>query len=188
MDSDASDSDSSSGSAERVVVSKPKNVKLSLTAVKKASFEAPKTRVKEEEVKETEEEKRAKEKNKQRELQRDWFEIKTPALTQELKEDLRALQLRNYMDPKRFYKANDSKKLPKVFQVGTIIAGAADDRFSRLTRKERKTRFVDEILADQRITSYSKRVFREIASKSEAGGRKDYNKRQKKRQNRYQRR
>ena len=40
-----------------------------------------------------------------------------PELTAELKNDLRALQLRNAIDPKQHYKANDSKELPKYFQV-----------------------------------------------------------------------
>eukprot|EP00511_Aplanochytrium_stocchinoi_P001647 CAMPEP_0204825538 /NCGR_PEP_ID=MMETSP1346-20131115/3400_1 /ASSEMBLY_ACC=CAM_ASM_000771 /TAXON_ID=215587 /ORGANISM="Aplanochytrium stocchinoi, Strain GSBS06" /LENGTH=471 /DNA_ID=CAMNT_0051953201 /DNA_START=137 /DNA_END=1552 /DNA_ORIENTATION=- len=125
--------------------------------------------------------KQIREKEKQRQVQRDWFEMKTPQMTQELKDDLRALQLRHYMDPKRFYKANDSKTIPKTFQIGTVIAGAADDRFSRLTRKERKSRFVDEVLADKKITSYAKRVFKDIEKSNEAGGRGDYRKRQKKR-------
>ena len=38
-----------------------------------------------------------------------------PELTAELKNDLRALQLRNAIDPKQHYKAND--ELPKYFQV-----------------------------------------------------------------------
>jgi hypothetical protein len=36
-------------------------------------------------------------------------------LTEELKADLKALKLRNYIYPNRFYKTSDSKKLPKFF-------------------------------------------------------------------------
>ena len=46
-----------------------------------------------------------------------WFNMAAPELTTELKNDLKALQLRNAIDPKQHYKANDSKELPKYFQV-----------------------------------------------------------------------
>lgn len=44
--------------------------------------------------------------------------MKAPELTEELKNDLKALQMRSAMDPKRFYKKNDREGFPKYFQVG----------------------------------------------------------------------
>lgn len=39
-------------------------------------------------------------------------------MTPELKRDLRLLKLRGAFDPKRFYKTNDTSKLPTHFAVG----------------------------------------------------------------------
>lgn len=47
-----------------------------------------------------------------------WFNMKAPELTEELKNDLKAQQMRSAMDPKRFYKKNDREGFPKYFQVG----------------------------------------------------------------------
>ena len=48
-----------------------------------------------------------------------WFGMKAPELTDELKNDLKALKMRAGMDPKRFYKKNDRDGFPKYFQVGS---------------------------------------------------------------------
>lgn len=46
-----------------------------------------------------------------------WFNMKAPELTEELRNDLKALKMRSAMDPKRFYKKNDREGFPKYFQV-----------------------------------------------------------------------
>lgn len=48
-----------------------------------------------------------------------WFNMSAPELTEELKNDLKALQMRSAVDPKRFYKKNDRQGLPKYFEVRT---------------------------------------------------------------------
>ena len=68
--------------------------------------------------------------------------------------------LRRVMNPKRFYKANDSKSDPEVFQVGTVIAGSMEGQANRMTKKERKRTFVDEILGDAGIKKYAGRGVR----------------------------
>jgi len=93
---------------------------------------------------------------------RDWFEMKTPEITPEVERDLKVLQLRNYMDPKRFYKANDAKTLPKAFQIGTVVEGLGEFKSHRLTNRERKPTFVDQVLADRSIRSYTKRVYLDV--------------------------
>lgn len=45
--------------------------------------------------------------------------MRPPEMTDEVKRDLEVLQMRNVLDPKRFYKHNDRKTLPKYFQVWT---------------------------------------------------------------------
>lgn len=49
--------------------------------------------------------------------------MKAPELTDELKNDLKALKMRASMDPKRFYKKNDRDGFPKYFQVYRQNAG-----------------------------------------------------------------
>ena len=55
-----------------------------------------------------------------------WFGMKVPELTDELKNDLKALKMRASVDPKRFYKRNDRDGFPKYFQIGTIVDNPAD--------------------------------------------------------------
>jgi hypothetical protein len=43
--------------------------------------------------------------------------MKKPEITPEIKRDLQIIKLRNVLDPKRFYKKDDSKGLPKYFEV-----------------------------------------------------------------------
>ena len=46
-----------------------------------------------------------------------WFNLAAPAVTPELKRDLRLLRLRGAFDPKRFYKSADTGRLPEHFAV-----------------------------------------------------------------------
>jgi hypothetical protein len=48
---------------------------------------------------------------------KDWFDMKAPELTEERKNDLMIVKMRDALDPKRFYSAPDLKGLPKFFQV-----------------------------------------------------------------------
>ncbi|XP_027710653.1 deoxynucleotidyltransferase terminal-interacting protein 2 [Vombatus ursinus] len=91
-----------------------------------------------------------------------WFGMKAPELTTELKNDLKALQMRASMDPKRFYKKNDRDGFPKYFQVGTIADNPADFYHSRIPKKQRKRTIVEELLADSEFRRYNKRKYTEI--------------------------
>ncbi|XP_044527942.1 deoxynucleotidyltransferase terminal-interacting protein 2 [Gracilinanus agilis] len=91
-----------------------------------------------------------------------WFGMKAPELTTELKNDLKALQMRASMDPKRFYKKNDRDGFPKYFQVGTIVDSPADFYHSRIPKKQRKRTIVEELLADSEFRRYNKRKYTEI--------------------------
>lgn len=48
--------------------------------------------------------------------------MKKVEITEEMKNDFRIVQLRNFADPKRFYRRNDLKTIPEVFQVGTMVS------------------------------------------------------------------
>lgn len=50
-----------------------------------------------------------------------WFNFSSMEITPEIHKDLEVLQMRSALDPKRFYKKNDMKKIPKFFQVIVII-------------------------------------------------------------------
>ncbi|KAH6920701.1 hypothetical protein HPB50_028311 [Hyalomma asiaticum] len=77
-----------------------------------------------------------------------WFGLPAPEMTDELKHDLEVLRMRHVLDPKRFYKKNDLKDLPKYFQVGTVMDSPADFYHARVPKKDRKRTMVEELLAD----------------------------------------
>ncbi|XP_067270235.1 deoxynucleotidyltransferase terminal-interacting protein 2 [Pseudorasbora parva] len=97
-----------------------------------------------------------------------WFNMKAPELTEELKNDLKALQMRSAMDPKRFYKKNDREGFPKYFQVGTVVDSPVDFYNSRIPKKQRKRTIVEELLADAEFRSYNKRKYQEIMTEKAA--------------------
>ena len=57
--------------------------------------------------------------------------------------------MRNYLDPKRFYKAPD--KMRAILHVGTVIEGSAEYKSARLTNKQRKQTIVDEVCLSTKI-------------------------------------
>ena len=100
-----------------------------------------------------------------RSLGKGWFDAAPAELTSELKSDMKVVQMRNYLDPKRFYKNPD--KMKNVIGVGTVIEGPDEFISQRLTRKERKQSLVGEILADSQIKEYTKRKYAEIQTEKE---------------------
>jgi len=96
----------------------------------------------------------------------------------EREQDAKMLLMRNYIDPKRFYKGLDS--LAPDFQIGTVIEGRMDFGNGRLPRRERKRTFVDEILADRGVRSYTKKKFTSIQEANKSGRKSQYKTRQQK--------
>lgn len=97
-----------------------------------------------------------------------WFSMKAPELTDELKNDLKALKMRSAIDPKRFYKKNDREGFPKYFQVGTVVDSAVDFYHSRVPKKQRKRTIVEELLADSEFRRYNKKKYQEIMTEKAA--------------------
>lgn len=91
-----------------------------------------------------------------------WFGMMAPEMTEEKKRDLEVLQMRGAIDPKRFYKKNDHKSLPKYFQIGQVVDSAADFYSHRTTKKAAKRSLVDDLMADAEYQKYSKRKYAEI--------------------------
>ncbi|KAJ7332465.1 hypothetical protein JRQ81_014645 [Phrynocephalus forsythii] len=97
-----------------------------------------------------------------------WFGMKAPEMTDELKNDLKALKMRAAIDPKRFYKKNDREGLPKYFQVGTVVDSPVDFYHARIPKKERKKNIVEELLADSEFRRYNKRKYQDIIAEKTA--------------------
>ncbi|KAG7368687.1 Fcf2 pre-rRNA processing [Nitzschia inconspicua] len=90
-----------------------------------------------------------------------WFGMTPTPLTEEVKTDLAVIRNRTYLDPKRFYKSAD--KHHRVVQVGTVVEGASEYFSSRLTKKERRSNFTDEIMADPASSDYAKNKFKQMS-------------------------
>jgi len=103
-------------------------------------------------------------------LGKGWFDIAPAKLDEGLRADMKIVQMRNYLDPKRFYKNPD--KMKAVIGVGTVIEGREEYTTQRLTKKERKQSLVGEILADKSIKDYTKRKYSEIQKEKEHNSRK----------------
>jgi len=107
--------------------------------------------------------KKAKEKRKET-LGKGWFDMEPIKIEGDLQKDVQIIQMRNVIDPKRFYKNPD--KIKNIVGVGTVIEGPSEYKNARLTKHERKTTIVDEILHDNSVKSYSKRVYAELQDRN----------------------
>lgn len=93
---------------------------------------------------------------------KDWFDMKAPEITPEIKDDLKAIQLRDIIDPARFYKKMDRNETPKFFQIGTIMDNILDGKKNRLKKEEVKSRVAEEFLESDIVKNYSMRKFEEL--------------------------
>ncbi len=89
-------------------------------------------------------------------------------LDEETKAEIRAIQLRSFVNPKKFFKKNELTKFPKYFQVGTVVEGPTDAQDRRLKRRERKQNVAEELLAEDERIQYSRGKFKEIQAEREA--------------------
>ena len=91
-----------------------------------------------------------------------WYNMKAPELTPELKEDLKAMQIKQYTDPTQFFKKNDKNKLEKFFQIGTIKDNILEGKKNRLRKNEVRKRIAEEILDRDISKNYTLKKFDEI--------------------------
>ncbi|BFZ15316.1 hypothetical protein BsWGS_18355 [Bradybaena similaris] len=98
-------------------------------------------------------------------LGKKWFGMKAPDVDEKLKNDMELIQMRSVLDPKRFYKHQDRRGLPKYFQMGTVVDEGTDFYSSRLTKKQRKQTLVEELMADANIRQYNKKKYAELQQK-----------------------
>ena len=84
-------------------------------------------------------------------------------LTDELRNDLKAIKMRNQIFSKRFYRNNDSEKLPEYFQIGTVIE---DGRPGSLSKKRSKPGSIaKQFLNDDEAQGFSKRKYEKLNDK-----------------------
>ena len=95
-----------------------------------------------------------------------------------IKDDLKVIKMRNYLDPKKFYKTSD--EFSPFAQRGTIVESGAEFFSSRLTKAERRQTLLDEVMSDSKTRKYVKRKFGDVQVKSESGGVKSWKQRQNK--------
>lgn len=96
-------------------------------------------------------------KNKHEKPLENWYDMKRPELTEELETDLKALHNRGAMDSKSFYRKNDrAGHIPKHFEVARIINSPLESKHN-LTKKQRKSTFVEELLHDESLMRYQKK-------------------------------
>uniref|UniRef100_A0A7S3PY45 Fcf2 pre-rRNA processing C-terminal domain-containing protein n=1 Tax=Chaetoceros debilis TaxID=122233 RepID=A0A7S3PY45_9STRA len=103
-----------------------------------------------------------------------WFNFEAAPNTSAMQADIAIIRNRNYIDPKKFYKASDfNKRGSHMVQMGTVIEGAMESVFSnRLTKKQRKENVLEEIMGETfgSKDDYVKRKFAERQrEKSEVG-------------------
>jgi hypothetical protein len=89
-----------------------------------------------------------------------WFNMKAPEITDELKNDIQIVQMRSALDPKHFYKRNEMKTMPKYFEVGQVMESAVEYHDSKNIRKTKRS-LVDELLEDAEFQKFNKRKYQE---------------------------
>ena len=106
----------------------------------------------------------------------DWFNFEASANSEALQADIGVIRNRNYIDPKKFYKASDfSKKGSHMVQLGTVIEGSMESKYSnRLTKKERRNNVAEEIMGEVFASKddYVKKKFRNMQREKSIAGKK----------------
>eukprot|EP00446_Apocalathium_sp_SHHI-4_P085089 CAMPEP_0177471860 /NCGR_PEP_ID=MMETSP0369-20130122/20987_1 /TAXON_ID=447022 ORGANISM="Scrippsiella hangoei-like, Strain SHHI-4" /NCGR_SAMPLE_ID=MMETSP0369 /ASSEMBLY_ACC=CAM_ASM_000364 /LENGTH=344 /DNA_ID=CAMNT_0018946469 /DNA_START=51 /DNA_END=1083 /DNA_ORIENTATION=+ len=101
-----------------------------------------------------------------------WFGMRKRVLTPEMEAELKAIKLRANYDPKRFYKAHDSKELPKYFTFATEVGGglAAAGLHTRAQEVHAHSgrSLLSEIMRDDKAQEWTRKRSFEVASRSHA--------------------
>ena len=96
-----------------------------------------------------------------------WFDLPATKIDDEAKRELRLLRLRGAFDPKTFYKGFDTTKLPKFFQMGTVVDNPLDFYGGRLSNSERKSTLTEQLLADPDVSHSRKKRYDKMQVESE---------------------
>ncbi|GFE52650.1 hypothetical protein BaOVIS_000540 [Babesia ovis] len=121
-----------------------------------------------------------------KELMKEWDPLTEREPTVQHEREWRAIQLRGYMDPKKFYKGNKSGKLeplPKRYQVGVMTsssgvrAGPGEESQASGAVNSRKRRKGVSILSETLGSdlSWTRKKYREIQQEKTSGSKGWYN-------------
>ena len=76
---------------------------------------------------------------------------------------MKAIQFRNQIFAKKFYKKNDSNKLPQYFQIATVVDDGLG--FAKNGKKVKASSIADQFLREDEATGFSKRKYERINDK-----------------------
>ncbi|CEM06432.1 unnamed protein product [Vitrella brassicaformis CCMP3155] len=121
-----------------------------------------------------------------------WFGLPKQELTPEVKNELLALRLRGVADPKRFYKGQDSKKLPTHFHIAKVVEGGmpgvgggresiARGALSRRRNRRGGESLLSDLLKSAEVDKWSKRKYGELQQRAQEGSKSDFKERKKRR-------
>ncbi|KAH8365212.1 hypothetical protein KR084_006010 [Drosophila pseudotakahashii] len=94
-----------------------------------------------------------------------WFDLPATEVTEEMRNELKIIQMRSVLNPKQFYKKNDLKYVPKYFQIGTVQHSALDHYKEKKSRKSQS--LVNELLEDKKFQMFNKRKFNEVIQRTD---------------------
>ncbi len=99
-------------------------------------------------------------------IARDWQSMPSLQITPEMERDLRVIENRQHIDPKRFYKSSGTGRkkgeLPTKVAFGTVIEAPHEFYSSRIAKRDRRKTFTEEIMSDRKIMDYAKSRVRKI--------------------------
>ncbi|XP_033166516.1 deoxynucleotidyltransferase terminal-interacting protein 2 [Drosophila mauritiana] len=94
-----------------------------------------------------------------------WFNMPATEITDEMRNELKIVQMRSVLNPKQFYKKNDLKRLPKFFQIGTVLPSHLDHYQEKKSKK--KQSLVNELLEDESFQKFNKRKYNEVIQRTD---------------------
>ncbi|XP_016993677.2 deoxynucleotidyltransferase terminal-interacting protein 2 [Drosophila takahashii] len=94
-----------------------------------------------------------------------WFDLPATEVTEEMRNELKIIQMRSVLNPKQFYKKNDLKRMPKYFQIGTVQHSALDHYKEKKSKKSQS--LVNELLEDKSFQMFNKRKFNEVIQRTD---------------------
>ncbi|KAF7456503.1 Fcf2 pre-rRNA processing family protein [Cryptosporidium felis] len=110
-----------------------------------------------------------------------WFDIPEKEKTEQIKQELMALQLRGSMGPKSFYKSESINKNLLKFNFGVVVDGSkiktgiSDDSSTYRSNKKRTgSSLVHELLKDSQTQRWANKRYYEIQKVKMKGGKKWY--------------
>ncbi|KAL9646100.1 hypothetical protein ABK040_007978 [Willaertia magna] len=108
-------------------------------------------------------------------LGKNWFNMPAPRMTPELKQELMAIKLKNAAESEgkklkkdKVIEEDELSKLPKYFQIGTIVDNPKEFYSDRVVKKKRQQSFLDELIQEDKETGYVTNRYHEIQDKLNA--------------------